>query len=212
MSEIRPPFVSFEMRAVEDRAASIREGHLVLRDVPFICLIPHGSEGRTKIEQQYGEWLAKIKTVRGDVRASGAGSDTPAMSESRFPSSWIERIEKAFEAWRAGVTLDIEGTPLRNWPVITRSQLANCESLHLYAIEDLATAADDAIERLGMGGRALQARARDWLQASSNDTAPLMAELDQLRVRITDLEAERDELKAQLSARAREAAEAKVEA
>ena len=211
MSEIRPPFVSFEMRAVEDRAASIKEGHLVLRDVPFICLIPHGSEGRTKIEQQYSEWLLKIRTVKGDVRAAGAGSDTPAMSASRFPSAWVERIEKAFEAWKAGVTLDIEGTPLRNWPVITRSQLANCEGLHLYASEDLATASDDTIERLGMGGRALQARARDWLKATGLDSAPLTAELSQLRVRIADLEAERNELKAQLREYA-EAEKGKVEA
>ena len=133
------------------------------------------------------------------------------MSASRFPSAWVERIEKAFEAWKAGVTLDIEGTPLRNWPVITRSQLANCEGLHLYAIEDLATASDDTIERLGMGGRALQARARDWLKATGLDSAPLTAELSQLRVRIADLEAERNELKAQLREYA-EAEKGKVEA
>lgn len=211
MSEIRPPFVSFEMRAVEDRNASIQAGHLVLRDVPFICLVPHGSEGRTKIEQQYDEWLAKIKAVRGDARAPGAGDDTPVMSAGRFPASWVEKIERAFAAWKAGVTLEIEGTPLRNWPVITKSQLANCEGLHLYAIEDLATASDDTINRLGMGGRALQERARDWLKATKLDAAPLTAELDQLRARVSDLEAERDELKAQLKAYT-EAEKGKVEA
>lgn len=211
MSEIRPPFVSFEMRAVEDRNASIAAGHLILRDVPFICLVPHGSEGRTRIEQQYDEWLSQIKGARGDVQAAGAGSDTPVMSAGRFPSSWVERIEKAFAAWKAGVTLEIEGMPLRNWPVITKSQLANCEGLHLYAIEDLATASDDTIDRLGMGGRALQERARDWLKAIKLDAAPLTAELDQLRARVADLEAERDELKAQLKAYA-EAEKGKVEA
>lgn len=211
MSEIRPPFVSFEMRAVEDRNASIQAGHLVLRDVPFICLVPHGSEGKTRIEQQYDEWLSQIKKVRGDVRAAGADNETPVMSAGRFPASWVEKIERAFIAWKAGVTLEIEGTPLRNWPVITKSQLANCEGLRLYAIEDLATASDDTIDRLGMGGRALQERARDWLKAIKLDAAPLTAELDQLRTRVADLEAERDELKAQLKAYA-EAEKGKVEA
>lgn len=211
MSEIRPPFVSFEMRAVEDRNASIAAGHLILRDVPFICLVPHGSEGRTRIEQQYDEWLSQIKGARGDVQAAGAGSDTPVMSAGRFPSSWVERIEKAFAAWKAGVTLEIEGTPLRNWPVITRSQLSNCEGIHLYSIEELAVAADEAVERLGMGGKALRQRARDWLKAMQNDSAPLAAELERLRSRVQDLEAERDELQAQLKAQV-EAEKGKVEA
>lgn len=201
MSEIRPPFVSFENRQVEDRAASLKHGFKVLVDVPYICLVPHGSEGRTRIEQPYEEWLAKIRgKVDLELRAPGAGSDTPLMMQSRFPRAWLEQIELAFAAWRKGITLDVEGTPLRNWPVITKAQLENCEHLHLYTIEALAEATDETTERLGMGGVALRQRARDWLAAKAGDAGKLSAELEALRVRLQDLEAENAELKEKIAA------------
>ena len=39
----RPPFVNFEVRAEEDRTASIEQGHYVAVDVDYALITPAGS-------------------------------------------------------------------------------------------------------------------------------------------------------------------------
>ena len=41
--QARPPYVQFEMRAVEDRQASIDAGHYVAKDVAYAIITPAGS-------------------------------------------------------------------------------------------------------------------------------------------------------------------------
>lgn len=207
MSEIRPPFVMFEMRPVEDRNASIAAGHMVMQDVPFIILIPHGSEGKTRIENRYEDWLRNNRGRGGEIRASGAGADTPSMSAARFPQEWLDKIQAGFEAWRRGEELEVEGSPLRNWPVISQSQRMNCEAAHIRTIEELAEASDSALELVGMGAVALRQRARDWLKANGGEQGKLVMELDAARVRIGELETEVDELKTKLQEAKAELAE-----
>lgn len=198
MSDIRPPFVMFEMRPVEDRNASIAAGHVVMRDVPFIILVPHGSEGKTRIENSYEDWLRNIKGRGGELRAPGAGPETPSMGAARFPQVWLDKIQAGYEAWRRGEELEVEGTPLRNWPVIGQSQRMNCEAAHIRTIEELAEASDSALELVGMGAIALRQRARDWLKANEGEGGKLVLELDAARVRIGELETEVGELKTRL--------------
>lgn len=188
MEEVRPPFVQFENRPIEDRAASLAAGYRVMRDVPFIIIVPHGSEGKTRIENRYEDWLKKVRGRGGEQRAAGAGADTPAMVEARFPQIWLDRIQAAFEAWKKGEELEIEGTPLRNWPVISKAQLGNCEGIHIRSVEELAGATDDTVARLGMGGMQLRQRARDWLKSQSGDAGRLSLQLEAQRVQIEALE------------------------
>ena len=46
VNDVRPPYVEFQMRAVEDRSESLKQGRYMTKDVPFIILVPHGSEGK----------------------------------------------------------------------------------------------------------------------------------------------------------------------
>lgn len=195
-ADIRKPFVRFEVRSVEDRAASVEKGFYCTKDVDFIIIIPHGSEGKTVLEYEYSEWLARSRPTQ-NYLAPGAGADTPLVMASRFPADWVKEIEAGYQAWKEGRELPLEGTPLLNWPVVNPAMRNVCIGLHIRTVEELAVATDDTIERLGMGAVHLRQRARDWLGAQGAAGGPLAAELEKLReenrakdVRLESLEAQ----------------------
>lgn len=179
-NDVRAPFVKFEVRAVEDRNQTLTTGKYITKDVDFIILIPHG-DSKTVIEQPFDEWRKKVAPHTGAFHASGASSDTPLMAASRFPSAWLEQIDKGYAAWKEGRELPVDGTPLRNWPVLSPAQLKNLEGLNLFTLEQLANATDDAVAALGMGGIALRQRARDFLSAQGGEAAKLSAALESQR-------------------------------
>jgi hypothetical protein len=179
--DIRKPFIRFEVRPVEDRTRSLVEGRFVTRDEDYIILIPHGSEGKLSVERPFTEWLTDVEQNSGDLRASGAQSDTPLMAASRFPVEWLVQIKEGHKAWKAGREMPIDGTPLANWPVISPGSLANCQGLHIRTIEELAGADDETIKRLGMGAVTLQMRAKDWVRMNGSDIAKATADMEKLR-------------------------------
>jgi len=204
LNDTRPPYIEFQRRAIEDRTKTIETGKYETKDVDFIILVPHGSEGKTRIEQEYSLWLQKIKPMTGP---KGSGFDGHFEVNSRFDPAWVAKIEEAYAKWKAGEDMTVEGTPLKNWPAISPGQCRMCLDLHLQTVESLAEASDEAIERLGMGGYALRQRARDWLSASSGGTPKLTVELETLRaenqskdVRIHSLQEQINALQAQMQA------------
>lgn len=215
MNENRPPYIEFERRSVEDRQASIASGAYTTKEVDFIIIVPAGSEGKTRIEQVYTEWLAKIKPQTGSL----GGVDGHYMAASRFPAEWVEKIQTQHKLWKEGLSLDVEGTPLRNWPVLSPGQLKACVDLHLLSVEMLADAADDTVERLGMGGFNLRQRARDWVAQSKGSGPQLAAQLEAARaesaakdVRLKSLEEQVNALQGQLGALLRKEGQGKKEA
>lgn len=178
VNDSRPPYVEFQRRAVEDRSKTLETGVYATKDVDFIILVPHGSEGKTRIEQEYTLWLQKIKPMTGP---KGFGADGHFEVASRFNPDWVSKIEFAYEKWKKGEDMDVEGTPLKNWPAISPGQMRSCLDLHIQSVEQLASAADDTIERLGMGGFSLRQRARDWLASKGDSGLKLSADLEALR-------------------------------
>jgi vacuolar-type H+-ATPase subunit E/Vma4 len=80
--------------------------------------------------------------------------------------------------------------------------------LRVLALEDLAQANEDLLQRIGMGARSLKQRAIDWLQAKS-DHGPLVTKVDALQQALTGMEervknltAVNEELQRQLLSRA----------
>lgn len=199
--ENRPPYVEFETRAVEDRAATIAAGVYQTKDVDFITIVPAGSGGKSKIEQEYTNWLAKIKPRTGSI----SGADGHYVQESRFPVDWVEKIERMYSLWKQGEMMEVDGTPLKNWPVVSPTQLKICLDMHLLSVEMLADAADDTVTSLGMGGVALRQRARDWLKQASGDGPKLLAQLEAVKaesaakdVRLKSLEEQIQALQTQM--------------
>ena len=180
IAEARPPYVTFEYRAEEDRAASIEAGHYVSKDVPFVLVTPMGSKDRH--ESPADEWFAR--------REQDA-------AEGRFPREWLSAFKGAFAEWKAGRELPLNGTSVANWPVASPSQVKMLLDLKVRTVEDLAEANEETLNRLGMGGRTLKQKAQDWL-ASANDMGKVSEQLAGLRADNEALKQRNDQLEKQL--------------
>ncbi|ULQ46945.1 hypothetical protein JN531_001355 [Flagellatimonas centrodinii] len=155
--------VVFERRAEEDRNATIEKGHIAYKDVDYAVVSAAGSvlnvvEYRIS-PKRLDQWRKEGK------------------------QAWID----AYALWKERGEATIVGTPLSEWPGITPAQIEVCRANNLLSVESVADADENALRRLGMGGRNLKHKAIAWLQAASS--IGIGAE------RIVALEAENAELK-----------------
>lgn len=172
----RPPYVAFETRAIEDRNASIEAGHYVAHDVDYVVITPAGS--KDQIERVADEWLAQIRKQS---------------AEGKYNPVWVQHFEAVYRQWKETNTIPDNGTSIKAWPLLSPAQVATVLAANIRTVEDLAAANEDAIRRLGMGGRDLKARAVAWLE-SAKDTGKVAAENAALRVEIDALKAQVAEL------------------
>lgn len=177
----RPAYISFEVRAEEDREATIAAGHYVPKEVEYVLITPQGSKDR--IERVVSEWFEKLQQ---DV------------TEQRFPREWYNAYKSAYGDWKAGKELPLHGTPVATWPAISPGQVASCLAANVKTLEDLAAANEETISRLGMGGRALKQKATDWL-ASAKDVGKTAEQLTALQVANEALKARNTELEQRLA-------------
>jgi hypothetical protein len=181
-AEDRPPFVCFEVRAMEDRNASIEAGHYVAKDVDFALVTPRGSKDR--VERVASEWIATLQ------RES---------QNNRFPREWLNSIESGYKDWKNGREAAVDGTPIANWPVLSPSQVVLLQQVGVRSVEDLATANEELIAALSLGGRALVDKAKAWVE-SSQDLGKVSSDIAALRVHNETLEATNKSLKSDLEA------------
>lgn len=160
----RPPYVTFEVRAIENRNASIEQGHYVAKDIDFALITPAGSKDR--VERIVAEWFAKLDE---DVRSQ------------RVNPAWPAAFKEAYKAWKEGREIPVDGTPILTWPLLSPAQVKTLIDCQIRTIEDLAASNEDTLSRIGMGGRALKQRAIDWLASASSIGKP-SEELSKLKV------------------------------
>lgn len=173
----RPPYVSFEMRAIEDRTASQETGHFVCKNVAYALVTPAGS--KDVFEGIADQWLSQKRI---DAR------------QGRFRPEWLEAIERGYDAWKKGLEAPINGHDLALWPVISPAQVKMLQNLNVRSVEDLAAVNEETISRMGMGGRALKQKAADWL-STAGDRGKVTEELTKLKLRLTTLEQENASLR-----------------
>lgn len=185
----RPPYVTFEVRAIEDRNASIEAGHYVANDVDFALITPMGSKDR--VERVVSEWFAKLAE---DVR------------NQRFDPAWLSAFKEAYKAWKEDREVPVDGTAILTWPVLSPSQVKSLLDCHIRTVEDLAVANEEALARIGMGGRALKQKAEEWLKSAktigvrSEEVVALKAENKDLKAQNQDLDKRLKELSAKVLA------------
>lgn len=182
IAEARPPFVDFESRAEEDRAASVEAGHYVARDVDFALITPMGSKDR--IERRVDEWLKMLEEQ---------------VAEGRFQAGWLDQYKGAYKAWKAGQDIPETGTPIRTWPALSPAQVKSILAARVRTVEDLANANEETLHRIGMGARSLKQRAVEWLSTASS-IGRTAEEVNSLKIANGELAARNDELAAQLRA------------
>lgn len=68
-----------------------------------------------------------------------------------------------YEAFKRGEEMSVDGTPLEQWPVLNRNQVAELKALQIYTVEQCAQLPDTAVQRIGLGGRAIRERAKAYL-------------------------------------------------
>jgi hypothetical protein len=90
------------------------------------------------------------------VRMEPSGN-TPS-DPDRFPRQWA-----AFQNQEHQV---VDGTPIEQWPPITKAQAMELKALKIYTVEQLASMPDGNLK--WMGARQLQANARAWLEEAES--------------------------------------------
>lgn len=177
--QAKPPYVTFEYRALEGRDES---GRPITRDVAFAVITPAGS--RDRIEKIAEEWLEHIQAES-------------RISEDRFPPTWARHYREMFQLWKSGQEIPLEGTSIRNWPVLTPGQVKTLTTWNVLTVEQLAQANEETINRIGMGARLLVQQAKDYL-ASREGPGKLVSELAAARVKVDGLATENASLRERL--------------
>lgn len=175
-SDPRPSYVQFEVRSVEDREQTIKRGHWVGKDIIFAIITPQGSKDR--IERVAEDWFRSLRQQ---------------VDEQRFPRKWYDQYRAAYEAYLKDEEPPLDGTPIRNWPVISPSQYKLLRDLRILCVEDLAVANEETLSRIGPGGRALKDKAKSWLD-SAKGIGMQVEEAERLRIDNENLRGQVEEL------------------
>lgn len=155
----RPAYVQFERKPVEDKAASAAAGHYVARDVDYALVTPPYSKDVFK--QKTSLWLEENQRM---------------VDTGRMPQEWADQYKKAYEAWKNGQEIPLNGIPIRGWGVISPAQQETLIRMNCLTVEDLAAVTDEGLHRIGMGSVDLKNKAKAWL-AQLNDKGPLTQQM-----------------------------------
>lgn len=144
-------YVEFELRAEEDRQASIAAGHPVYVDVEYAVITMPG--GTLVVDKKITpELLAEWK--HGHNR--------------KPPSPFALSV---YQAWKDGQEAPLNGMDLKNWPGVTPAQIKMCHSVNIKTVEDLAATNQDAMRKMGMGAVALVEKAKSYLSNAKGNKA-----------------------------------------
>lgn len=94
----------------------------------------------------------------------------------------------SYAAFESGQEAPEDGTPLEKWHEITKGEIAMCKAVQIKTVEQLASVADQNIEKMGPSAMNLKTRAKRFLE-SLNEGSVLRQENEELRERIAQLEA-----------------------
>lgn len=89
------------------------------------------------------------------------------------------RFPVEYKAFKEGVSVPLDGTPLSEWAMVSRSQVLELAHFHILTLEQLAGVNDSHLQNLGMGARELREKARLHLQVTKDGIEPLRRMVDE---------------------------------
>jgi hypothetical protein len=190
-----PAWVQFEVRGVEDRDATIKNGHYTERDVEFALITPPYS--KDCVEKEVAAWLVELDE---HVR------------NHRLPETWASNYKAKYRAWKDGLEIPEDGIPIKGWTMVSPAVQNNLLQIGVRTVEALAKMNDEGMKRYGMGALDLKNRAIAWLKAAKNvapvaqENAALKAQVGDLITKVEQLMTSNAELKARIDDRERVAA------
>lgn len=179
--------VEFFMRAVPDPKRSADLGRPVSKDVEY-CRIRFPGDKHRLIEQ-------------------------PAHSLHRWDResgrhlTYAEGFPEHYEAFKAGLQVVVDGTPLSEAPFLTEAQRADLRAFNVHTVEQLAGMGRSAMKKFGMDANELVAAAKAYLERASDaanatklarENAALQDRIAQMETMMREMQAERahDEVEA----------------
>lgn len=173
--ELVRPHVSFDIRAAEDRVASIEMGGHRTKDVDFAIFRMPGDKN-TVLEKQ----------VTPDEIKRWRSQDFPHLNH----------LPAAYDAWKDGQEAPTNGIPLEQWPNISPSQIQQAKALNIRTVEDFANLSEQGLQEYGIGGQTLKNKARAYLDAASGSgkIAEQMHAMQAQIAALQDREAQKDKL------------------
>lgn len=161
-------FVQFYMESVQDHEESAKAGRPIFVDKEFIKIIPVGDRNTVICEPVRHQW---------------SGNEPPH----------TERFARQYAAFKNQQHEVVEGTPLEQWPPLTKSQVMNFKTASVYTVEQLAAVSDANLHNLGMGARDLRDKAIAYLK-NAKETASLMESQQEINALKDQIEALKNQL------------------
>ena len=162
--------VTFYKRSVEQKDESIAAGRPIFKEFDFVRICVPGDA------------LTEIDTYANDSH------------RARFPRQW------AYYQNQVGSQEQIIGTPIEQWPLITRSQAEELKGIKFRTVEDVANCSDQQLQRIGMiagmSPHSFREKAKSFLNLASDS-----AEVAQREAELQALRAENDKIKAETDAK-----------
>jgi hypothetical protein len=113
------------------------------------------------------------------------------------------QFARAYQAWKSGAGEQLTGTPLAEWPAVSRSQVEELAYFGVRTVEQLANLSDGNAQQVGPI-QALKAKALDYV-AKAKGNAPL----EQMRAELATRDNELETLRRQVTEQAEFIAELK---
>lgn len=157
--------VVFGIEAIPDPERTLSEGRPCFKDIEIIDIYIAGGDQRHR-PVQYETTAHQLS------------------DPERFPRQWA-----AFKSKDVQVN---EGTPLEEWPPITKSLAYELKAMNIFTVESLATLPDGKLT--WMGARELQQKAKLYID-KAKESAPMLAMQEENEKLRRDMEA----LKAQFA-------------
>lgn len=112
----------------------------------------------------------------------------------------IDRFPDAYRAFKEKREMHIEGTPIRQWPLLTPANIMEFEALKIYSVEALAQISDSVLHR-SPGLREWREKAKAYLAVNKDSAAAVKFAEENMRLNdeIGELKKQMTELAAQVS-------------
>lgn len=117
--------------------------------------------------------------------------DTNNIIERRLDEEDKRKYPRAWAEYERGEAKGFTGTPLEQWPQMTRAQVKESKYFECHTVEQLAGLSDTHCQKMGMGFRELREKAKAYLgvaESTASATAQAL-ENEKLRQEMAELRA-----------------------
>jgi len=170
--------VRFYKRPVQQEAETLAEGRPIYKEFDFVHICVAG------------DTLTEIDTY------------ALASHRTRFPIQWAN-----YQNRLGADDQEIMGTPVSEWPLVSKSQAEELRAMKFHTVESIANASDQQLQRMGMAAGmspyAFRDKAKSFLNLAANSaqTDQRAQEINELKEELAKKSAENDKIKAETDAK-----------